>query len=147
MGKRLKDIYPHATRFQIFKFRLRKFLEKAFLVFVFFGTMCASYVLGGIINTTVAIKEADRIIPPVMLRIAQCESSGSHFRNGQVLVASNTNKSTDVGLFQINSINFKEATKLGYDVFTEQGNTDYAMYIYENRGTEAWHSSAKCWSK
>ena len=28
MGKRLKDIYPHATRMQVIKYRLRKFLEK-----------------------------------------------------------------------------------------------------------------------
>jgi uncharacterized protein YqfB (UPF0267 family) len=149
MGKRLKDIYPHATRFQVFKFKLRRFLEKVALISFTVGVVAGSFHLGSIMNPVVKVEAQvqEKTIPEVMKRIAICESGGKHFENGQVLTRGNKNKTTDVGKYQINSIHFKEATKLGFDVFSEQGNEDYAMWIYENRGTEPWVYSKKCWQK
>lgn len=93
-----------------------------------------------------AIKEVEAKAP-IMDRIAKCESGGKQLdTNGQVLMRSNTNKSVDVGKFQINSVHFAEATKLGFDLTTESGNEGYANYLYKNRGTGDWSSSAKCWN-
>jgi hypothetical protein len=53
----------------------------------------------------------------------------------------------DVGKCQINSIHFKEATSLGFDLMTAEGNTAYAKYLYANKGTGDWYSSQKCWAR
>lgn len=89
---------------------------------------------------------------PIMDRIAGCESQGNaklkgtqHDKNGQVLMRSNTNKTVDVGKFQINSIWFSKATELGYDLTTEQGNEGFANWLYKNKGTGDWMSSFNCW--
>lgn len=86
-------------------------------------------------------------IAPVLQRIINCESGGNQFRDGQVLIAVNTNGTYDQGIAQINSIHNKEASKLGFDLSTEQGNIGYATFLYENRGTSDWYSSQKCWQK
>jgi hypothetical protein len=91
----------------------------------------------------VVVKE----IPPVMERIAKCESGGTHYRNGQVIFNSNTNGSVDVGIYQINSVNFKDATARGFDVTKEADNVAYAQLLYAERGTEPWYSSKVCWNK
>lgn len=91
----------------------------------------------------VPIKE----IPPVMQRIAQCESGNKHYNKGQVILRSNKDGSVDIGKYQINSIHSKEASRLGLDLTKEKDNEAYAMYLYENQGTEPWYASIKCWSK
>lgn len=96
---------------------------------------------------------------PVLARIADCESgqrnpktgraikgtATQYDKNGQVLMRTNSDKTVDVGYMQINSKNFAEATKLGYDLTKKEDNIAYAKYIYANRGTEPWYSSSSCW--
>ncbi len=102
------------------------------------------------------------VTPPVLQRIAQCESHASHYCTdaliakhmcpkgmlGQVLVRGNKNKSVDVGLYQINADTWGAiATDNGFNIYTEEGNTQMARWIYENRGTADWEASRKCWYK
>ena len=84
-----------------------------------------------------------------MERIAKCESGNNQFDStGQVQLNANTNKSVDIGVFQINNkVWGKKATELGYDLMVEKDNRAMAEYIYETRGTEPWGASSKCWSK
>lgn len=91
---------------------------------------------------------------PVLDRIADCESgnglanTGTQFgKSGQVLMKPNTNGTVDVGKYQINSVWFAQATKLGYDITTLQGNKAMAEWIYANKGTGDWSASAHCWNK
>lgn len=95
------------------------------------------------------IKEVEvKSIAPVMERIKQCESSGMQFgKDGQVLIHVNNNGSYDQGAYQINSIHNAQATKLGYNLATEEGNKGFAYWMYENLGTGDWYSSEKCWKK
>lgn len=87
-------------------------------------------------------------LPPVLLRIAICESRNKHFApSGQVLLNANTNDTVDVGRFQINTVWFKKAGELKLDLMDEKGNEEMARYIYENKGTGPWSSSSKCWNK
>lgn len=58
-----------------------------------------------------------------------------------------TNGTGDYGLFQINKSHFKEAESMGYDIMTPEGNTAYAIYLYNQLGTSPWNASKKCWSK
>jgi len=84
---------------------------------------------------------------PILKRIAKCESSDMHFKDGQVLVRPNTNGTVDIGRYQINSVWNKKATELGLDLTKEVDNEKMARWIYSNRGTGDWSASAKCWAK
>jgi hypothetical protein len=84
--------------------------------------------------------------PAVLQRIEKCESGNSHIdKNGQVAIHVNTDKSYDIGIFQINSVWSAQATKLGYDLTNKEDNEAFATWLYENQGTGAWSASAKCW--
>ena len=89
----------------------------------------------------------DDTLPPVLQRIAQCESAGQQFaRDGRVLRGKRHPQ--DTGLFQINAVVWaKHAEALGYDIHTRDGNESMARYIFANYGSVPWQSSAKCWSR
>lgn len=85
---------------------------------------------------------------PVLDRIAKCESGNTQFaKDGQVLVHVNKNGTWDVGKYQINSIHGGTATKLGMNLYTEDGNTAFAKWMYANLGTGDWAASQSCWKK
>lgn len=158
-GRRLRDIYPHATRWQVFKYRVRVFLLRCFVIGILIGSIYGAFVAGGIYSPAVIYTKAEIIKEvesqaPIMDRIAGCESQGNaklpgtHWdKNGQVLMRSNTNRSVDVGKYQINTVWFAKATELGLDITLEADNKEMALWIYKNRGTEDWYSSRNCWMK
>jgi len=89
----------------------------------------------------------DDTLPPVMQRIAQCESRGQHFTKDGQVVRGKRNPH-DTGLFQINTVVWgKKAEELGYDIRTQEGNALMARYLFENYGSVPWQSSAACWSR
>jgi hypothetical protein len=96
--------------------------------------------------TPVIIVQEDTL-PPVMHRIAQCESRGQHWTKQGRVVRGKQNRH-DTGLFQINTIVWgKKAQELGYDIYTQEGNTLMARYLFENYGSVPWQSSAVCWNR
>ena len=101
MGKHLKDIYPHATKFQVLRYKFNKLMEKVVLTSFILGMIYGAFHLGKATTeskVTHANIEVEKIIeveskniPPVLQRIIQCESNGKHFdKNGQVLIGSAT---------------------------------------------------------
>src|ERR1700728_274802 len=85
---------------------------------------------------------------PVLDRIAKCENSGSQYaKNGQIGYHINTNGTIDVGMYEINSIWFSTATKMGYDLTKPADNKSFAEYLYLNYGTTPWNDSSSCWLK
>jgi hypothetical protein len=86
-------------------------------------------------------------LPPVLHRIAQCESRGQHFtKEGRVVRG--TQHAADLGLFQINTVVWgTKAQELGYDLHTPEGNTRMARYLFDNYGSVPWQSSAACWNR
>jgi hypothetical protein len=159
MGERLRDVYPHATKWQVLKWRVREFVKKVIRLATMGG-------VGAIVVTTIfmagqwsspvhitAQTVIDEKDSPVLDRIAGCESEGnrnskgSHYgKDGQVRTNANTNKSVDIGKFQINQSAWgKKATELGLNLWVEKDNKTMAEWIYANRGTEDWYSSKSCW--
>ncbi len=135
---------------------MKKFFKKA----AFWAGSVA--VVSGILTFSLSTSKVTAQVPdiitveaktPIMDRIADCESgngkpgSASQTRNGQVLIAINTNGTYDQGKFQINSIWNKKAAELGFNLATEEGNTGFAKWMYQNKGTGDWASSQKCWSR
>lgn len=84
---------------------------------------------------------------PDLVKIAYCESTYRQYDAlGDVLRGRVDND--DIGVMQINSFyHEKTAEKLGYDIYTLQGNLAYAKWLYERYGTEPWTASESCWSK
>ena len=144
----------HMTRWERFVHKTKMFFHKVLKVTA--GVMAVSFIglttfsLGaGFANQNmVNVSGNSESIPPVLQRIAQCESTNSQVDNtGQVVMHANNNGTVDVGRYQINSIWFKQATELHYDLTKPADNLAFAQWLYANKGTGAWSSSSKCWSR
>ena len=85
---------------------------------------------------------------PILDKIATCESKGKQFFSNGVLVKHvNTDGTIDIGKYEINSIWEAKSVQLGYNIYTEEGNHNMAVWLFTNQGSEPWSSSKKCWSK
>lgn len=68
------------------------------------------------------------------------------FKDGKVLLGyPNPN---DVGLAQINEPTWgATAKRLGFDIYTAQGNLAMAKWIFNTYGSAPWKYSEGCWGK
>lgn len=84
---------------------------------------------------------------PILAEVARCESTFTQFnKNGKVMRG--TENPADVGLMQINEYYHAEpAKKLGYNIYSVEGNLAYAKYLYNKKGTAPWSASSPCWGK
>jgi hypothetical protein len=138
------------SKWQIFCYKTKKWYKRTLLVGALVSSIGWSFAFGTMTKMAAADSKVIYVqstsTPAVMARIAKCESGGSQYnKSGQVLININTNGTTDIGLYQINSVHNAQATKLGYDLTKKSDNEAYAMYLYETQGTGDWISSAKCW--
>ena len=84
---------------------------------------------------------------PIMVKIAKCESTFRQFDKNGSIHRGKVNRA-DLGVMQINEYYHGDtALKLGIDLYSIEGNVEYARYLYEKEGTKPWLSSAKCWNK
>ncbi|TSC66926.1 MAG: hypothetical protein CEO19_428 [Parcubacteria group bacterium Gr01-1014_73] len=84
---------------------------------------------------------------PILAEVARCESQFRHFgKNGNIIRGIANAK--DVGVMQINEeYHSNKAETLGLDIYSLDGNLEYARYLYEKEGTKPWRASAKCWNR
>lgn len=82
---------------------------------------------------------------PILIEIAKCESHIRHYNdNGSVLRGRVNNG--DIGIMQINKYYHEDDAKdLGMDIYTIDGNLEYAKYLFEKSGDAPWIHSSKCW--
>ncbi len=93
------------------------------------------------------IAKDQKVDPEPLLEIARCES---HYRQydetGDVLRGNHNPR--DVGIFQINErFHLDQSQKLGYDIYTAEGNIRYAIWLSEKEGIGHWSASRPCWGK
>lgn len=82
-----------------------------------------------------------------MVEIARCESQFRQFEAPGVVLRSELG-TPDVGVFQINvEYHAETAKKLGMNIYSLNGNIEYAEYLYEKNGTRDWNASKKCWNR
>ncbi len=73
---------------------------------------------------------------PAMVSIAECESKFRQYTDGGNIFKGH---GVYVGIFQINEkIHAATAKKLGFDIYTVDGNIGYAKHLYEKEGTKPW---------
>ncbi|MBI2482339.1 MAG: hypothetical protein HYV76_02145 [Candidatus Vogelbacteria bacterium] len=82
-----------------------------------------------------------------LLAIARCESQYRQYdQNGDVLRGKHNAR--DVGIFQINErFHLEQSQKLGFDIYTAEGNIRYAIWLSEKEGIGHWSASKPCWGK
>lgn len=85
--------------------------------------------------------------PVLTLSIAKCESEVRQFdENGDVLRGIQNPK--DIGVFQINEkYHLDDSIKIGFDIYTVDGNIAYAMHLLDTQGTRPWNWSKNCWGE
>ena len=83
---------------------------------------------------------------PILVDIARCESAYRQYgTDGQALRGKANH--ADIGVMQINEkYHADQAKKLGYDIYTVEGNVAFAKYLYAKYGTDPWSSSEVCWA-
>lgn len=87
------------------------------------------------------------VFPPALEHICNAESGGKQFLDNGRVVRGKVNPS-DIGICQINEPIWNDkARELGYDIYTEQGNRDMALWIFNHYGADPWNSSRGAWSK
>lgn len=153
-GKKTRYEYLNLTKWQVFVLSVKRFFKRLFWLSVIGLAILGIFEAGRYVNPTVVytkqevIKEVEARIP-LLDRIAKCESGGTHYgKNGQVLVRGNTNKTVDIGKYQINSYYWgAKATELGLNLWNEKDNETMANYIIKNNGSEPWSATKHCWNK
>ncbi len=84
---------------------------------------------------------------PILIYVAKCESRFRQIGEDNEVVRGEHNNQ-DVGVMQINEqYHLERATKLGYDIYSIEGNMAYARRLYDQQGTVPWSSSGACWEK
>lgn len=82
---------------------------------------------------------------PILAEIARCESQFRHTGKTGNIIRGKVNPA-DVGLMQINEkYHAEQAKKLGYDIYSLEGNMAYAKWLYDKEHVKPWKSSSKCW--
>jgi hypothetical protein len=83
---------------------------------------------------------------PILVDVARCESTFRQFDDTGNIIRGKVNDK-DVGVMQINEhYHADDAAKLGYNIYTTEGNVAFGKYLYEKYGVQPWVSSSKCWS-
>lgn len=84
---------------------------------------------------------------PIMTKVAYCESTYTQFDSVGVVHRGVVNNK-DVGIFQINEkYHLKDSQKMDIDIYTIEGNMEYARHLYETQGLQPWSASKPCWGK
>lgn len=157
---RLKDLYVGATKWQVFKFKALRLFRRVALVIIAIDVIGWAGVAGyyyaksniapELVRAEVIKEVPTTVFPPMLKKICTAESGWKQFKANGDVVRGKVNPS-DIGICQINEyINNDEARRLGYDIYTEQGNKDFAVYLFNNRGVQPWESSrcgANGWDK
>ena len=150
-GKRQPDVDMNRTKWQVFKFKIKRFFKKLFVTLIILVIAYGLFKVGAIYYSREIVTEVEvKVEPqtPVLDRIAKCESPTGHWKNGQVAFYGNKNGSVDIGKYMINNAIWgKKAAEMGYNLAVEKDNEAFAKYLYQNYGTEPWVFTKHCWNK
>ena len=84
---------------------------------------------------------------PLMAEVSRCESRFRQFESDGSVFRGKIND-RDVGVMQINEYyHLERAKKLGFDLYSLEGNMAYARLLYKEQGAQPWVSSSPCWKK
>lgn len=114
-GERMRDIYPHATKWQVLKFRVRRFIARALIVlklgFIAVSILLITFWFGGLAYSSERVTMQDREVirdtlsekieqlkEGVLNDLRACESGGAKESAG--LITYDSNKVASIGSYQ-----------------------------------------------
>lgn len=119
-GKRLRDIYPHATRWEVIKWKAKRLIRKIFITSTVLAILYLSITVGGSMfpNTVYSVQEKQIVVDSLGQKIEEikqtaldelekCESAGHSEDDGIIIFDSNDKAS--IGQYQ-----FQKATVAHY---------------------------------
>ncbi len=161
-GKSYYQRFPYSNTW--FKHQYHKvtiFLRRSFVVFSVIATLA---VISGATATIYrdvypkvvyadrdVLVEKDMEFPPILQKICNAEVTGnkntpSHQFKKNGAVVRGTTTPSDIGYCQISEIIWNDkARELGYDIYTEKGNKDMALWLFLHYGSEPWYLSKSNW--
>ncbi|OHA58649.1 MAG: hypothetical protein A2571_02675 [Candidatus Vogelbacteria bacterium RIFOXYD1_FULL_44_32] len=94
-------------------------------------------------------KSKEQAVDPNLAQaIAFCESTYQQFNADSGTVLRGIHNPLDVGIFQINEkYHLEKSQTLGFDIYTAEGNIDYALWLMSHEGAGHWKWSKPCWSQ
>ena len=99
-------------------------------------------------------KQAYEDLRPTLLPVCSCESSyegnatsiPQQFEQDGITVRTGRINSDDIGMCQINTYyHLEDSQKMGIDIYTAEGNVEYANHLYDTQGVTPWNWSSHCW--
>ena len=120
-----------------------------------------SPVVAKIVHRTITNHVANKYVPPMgkpleialkisketgkpLTTISKIMFYESHYDSNSV--HHNKNHTYDSGLMQINSSHLEEAKKMGIDIFTDEGNAQFSIYLIKTYGLSPWSASKIHWN-
>lgn len=103
-----------------------------------------------VLPVEVAPEEKKIELVPELLPVCGCESMGDPDAEPQQFNKDGTIKyyKGNYGMCQINQIHIPEASKMGMDIMTPEGNIQFANYLYSKKGYQPWNQwSGHCFNK
>ena len=119
-------------------------LAVGFLMFPYcFAESHVAYVRAKTVEEKIEIQATKLSLNPKLVKkIVNCESKGKQIARGHLAVVG-----VDIGVFQLNS-HFHEvkAKEKGFDIYDEDDNIAYGLWLMKKEGTMPWKSSRLCWN-
>lgn len=141
------------TKWQIFKMRLVTLFKRTVIASFLIGSIVGAFKIGLSQSVPVTVF-ADRVteVPtmpdiPLLDKICKAESGDRQFAADGSVLRGKVDPS-DIGYCQINEPTWNDqARKLGYDIYTQDGNIAMAQWLFLRYGSQPWNASKPVWSK
>lgn len=163
-GARLKDIYPHATKWQVFKYKVRKFVHKVvqmtILTAILSAVVATTFFIGRYSKADIALADepnysqrVDSLKTEVVNKIKSCESKGYVENDGLIILDTNNKMSIGQLQFQTNTVIYyyqklygqkittKEAVEIALDT-TKATKLAKDIFFLEEKGLSNWLNCA-----
>ena len=165
MGEPLKNIYPHATKWQVFKYKFALFMRKTLIVSMIVGAVYGSFHIGRATTEPVFLQaedkskamfmsKVDKLKEEVANQLMACESAGHTEDDGIIIFDSNAKAS--IGNFQFQkdtvihyykvlygkTITPKEAVLIALDQDKARSLAIDVMFTTKNKAGRDWFNCA-----
>ncbi len=121
-----------------------------FLIPIAFASTIATTTINTNIITTneeaMAFASSTFVGTPLMA-VTRCESHFHQWDDTGAVLRGKENR-LDIGFGQINAFyHEKDAAKMGFDIYSAEGNILFTKWLYDHQGLKPWVWSRGCWSK
>lgn len=166
-GKRMRDIYPFASKYQVFKYRVRKFFRRLMLIVV--GTIVV-FIAGTIIRelfpvTVYEVQEKEVVLDNLKIKVDQLKGEiiadikkgeCGHYTDDDGIIIFDSNKKASIGCYQFQKdtviyyykkfygkdITGREAVLIALDD-QKASELTYKIVFGEENGWRNWYNTGK----